>query len=130
MGSTDQTNDGRDFWAARAAAEETEADRQSVGNQSRRVQHGTPIRATATARPRASTFSRTRETQRLPRISARRSSTAGHYSGPIPVVGESRTVTATNSAFSDTFAQGSTVHIYKRPGLKRPRQDDAAESGL
>jgi hypothetical protein len=38
--------------------------------------------------------------------------TVGNYSGAISVVGESKSVTATNGAFSDTFAQGSTVHIY------------------
>jgi hypothetical protein len=38
---------------------------------------------------------------------------AGGYSGPVTVVGESRTLTATNGVFTDTFAKGSTVHIYQ-----------------
>ena len=56
-------------------------------------------------------FADTRDAETATNISAT-FSTAGHYSGPIPVVGESRTVTATNRTFSETFAQGSTVHIY------------------
>jgi hypothetical protein len=39
----------------------------------------------------------------------------GGYSGPVTVVNESRTVTATAGVFSDTFATGTTVHIYKVP---------------
>jgi hypothetical protein len=39
--------------------------------------------------------------------------TEGGYSGPVTVVGESRTVTATAGVFSDTFATGTTVHIYQ-----------------
>lgn len=41
--------------------------------------------------------------------------TAGSYTGPVTVVGESRTVTAVNGVFSDTFALASTVHIYQIP---------------
>jgi hypothetical protein len=39
--------------------------------------------------------------------------TADGYTGPVTVVGEGRTLQATNGVFTDTFAQGSTVHIYK-----------------
>lgn len=41
--------------------------------------------------------------------------TAGNYSGPVTVVGESRTVTATSGVFSDTFAKASDAHIYQLP---------------
>lgn len=37
------------------------------------------------------------------------------YSGPVTVVNESRTVTATNGVFSDAFATGTSVHIYLIP---------------
>ena len=56
-------------------------------------------------------FADTRDAESASNINAT-FTTVGNYSGAIPVVGESRTVTATNGAFSDTFAQGSTVHIY------------------
>jgi len=39
--------------------------------------------------------------------------TADHYTGPITVMGENRTLQAVNGVFTDTFASGSTVHIYK-----------------
>ena len=38
---------------------------------------------------------------------------ADHYSGPVTVVNEGRTITATNGVFTDTFAKAWTVHIYK-----------------
>lgn len=41
--------------------------------------------------------------------------TADGYTGPVTVVGENRTVQATNGVFTDTFAHGSTVHIYQIP---------------
>jgi hypothetical protein len=41
--------------------------------------------------------------------------TADGYTGPVTVVGENRTVQATNGIFADTFADGSTVHIYQVP---------------
>ncbi len=41
--------------------------------------------------------------------------TAGGYSGPVTVQGESRTVTATNGTFSDTFSGQTAVHIYIVP---------------
>ena len=56
-------------------------------------------------------FADTRDAESASNVNAT-FTTVGNYSGAIPVVGESRTVTATNGAFSDTFAQGSTVHIY------------------
>ena len=39
--------------------------------------------------------------------------TADHYSGPVTVVNESRTVQATNGVFTDTFATAASVHIYE-----------------
>lgn len=39
--------------------------------------------------------------------------TADNYTGPVTVINENRTVQATNGQFTDTFANGSTVHIYK-----------------
>jgi hypothetical protein len=39
--------------------------------------------------------------------------TADGYTGPVTVVGENRTVQATNGIFSDTFASASTVHVYE-----------------
>jgi hypothetical protein len=39
--------------------------------------------------------------------------TADGYTGPVTVVGENRTVQATGGQFTDTFATGSTVHIYE-----------------
>jgi hypothetical protein len=39
--------------------------------------------------------------------------TADGYSGPVTVAGENRTVQATGGQFTDTFATGATVHIYK-----------------
>ena len=56
-------------------------------------------------------FADTRDAGSASNISAT-FTTVGNYSGPIPVVGESRSITATNGTFSDTFALGSTVHIY------------------
>jgi hypothetical protein len=56
-------------------------------------------------------FADTRDAESASNISAT-FNTVGHYSGSIPVVGESRSVTATNGSFSDTFANGSTIHIY------------------
>jgi hypothetical protein len=41
--------------------------------------------------------------------------TADGYTGPVTVIGENRTVQATNGAFTDTFAHTSTVHIYQIP---------------
>jgi hypothetical protein len=41
--------------------------------------------------------------------------TSGGYSGPVTVQGESRTVTATNGTFSDTFSGQTAVHIYIVP---------------
>jgi hypothetical protein len=41
--------------------------------------------------------------------------TADGYTGPVTVVGENRTVPATNGVFTDTFAHGSTVHVYQIP---------------
>lgn len=38
---------------------------------------------------------------------------AGGFTGTVTVVGENRTVQAVNGVFSDTFATGSAVHIYK-----------------
>lgn len=40
---------------------------------------------------------------------------AGGYSGPVTVINEGRTVTATAGVFTDTFASASTIHIYKVP---------------
>jgi hypothetical protein len=56
-------------------------------------------------------FADTREAETAANIGAT-FTTAGHYSGSVPVVNESRSVTATSGAFNDTFAHGSTVHIY------------------
>jgi hypothetical protein len=56
-------------------------------------------------------FADTRDAESASNIGAT-FTTVGIYSGSIPVVGESRSVTATNGTFSDTFAHGSTVHIY------------------
>jgi hypothetical protein len=56
-------------------------------------------------------FADTRDAESASNISAT-FTTVGKYSGPIPVAGESRSVTATNGTFSDAFAHGSTVHIY------------------
>jgi hypothetical protein len=41
--------------------------------------------------------------------------TADGYSGPVTVVGENRSLTATNGVFSDTFAKASDIHIYQIP---------------
>ena len=41
--------------------------------------------------------------------------TADNYTGPITVIGENRTIQATNGHFTDTFAHASTVHIYQIP---------------
>jgi hypothetical protein len=41
--------------------------------------------------------------------------TADGYTGPVTVVGENRTVQSTNGVFTDTFAHGSTVHVYQIP---------------
>ena len=56
--------------------------------------------------------------------------TADHYTGPVQVICDTRTggdgdlnpgtcvnrtITATNGTFTDTFAKGSTVHIYQIP---------------
>lgn len=41
--------------------------------------------------------------------------TAGRYTGPVAVVNEARTVTATNGVFTDTFALATDVHIYQVP---------------
>jgi hypothetical protein len=41
--------------------------------------------------------------------------TADGYTGPVTVVGENRTVQATNGVFADAFANGSTVHVYQIP---------------
>jgi hypothetical protein len=59
-------------------------------------------------------FADTRESQAAANIAAT-FTTAGHYSGPVTVIGESRTVPASAGVFSDTFALGSTVHIYAIP---------------
>ena len=56
-------------------------------------------------------FADTRDAETASNVNAT-FTTVGKYSGSIPVVGESRTVTATNGTFNDTFAHGSTVHIY------------------
>lgn len=40
---------------------------------------------------------------------------AGSYSGPVTVVNESRTVTATAGQFTDTFADANATHIYQIP---------------
>jgi hypothetical protein len=40
---------------------------------------------------------------------------AGGYTGSVGVVNENRSVQATNGVFSDTFANGNTVHIYQIP---------------
>ena len=56
-------------------------------------------------------FADTRGAESASNISAT-FTTVGRYSGSIPVVGESRSVSGTNGTFSDTFAQGSTIHIY------------------
>ena len=39
--------------------------------------------------------------------------TADGYSGPVTVVNEGRTVTATSGVFTDTFATAYVTHIYK-----------------
>lgn len=59
-------------------------------------------------------FSDTRDAESTTGISAT-FTVAGSYSGPVTVVGENRTVTATDGVFSDTFANASTVHIYEIP---------------
>jgi hypothetical protein len=41
--------------------------------------------------------------------------TADQHTGPIVVIGESRTLTAANGVFTDTFAEASTIHIYQVP---------------
>ena len=38
---------------------------------------------------------------------------AGHYSGSVTVVGEGRTLQATNGVFTDRFANEDSVHIYR-----------------
>ncbi len=40
---------------------------------------------------------------------------AGGYSGPVVVQGESRTLTAANGVFSDSFAGQTAVHVYQVP---------------
>jgi hypothetical protein len=40
---------------------------------------------------------------------------AGGYTGPVTVVHENRTVHAVNGVFTDTFANDTSVHIYKIP---------------
>ena len=37
---------------------------------------------------------------------------ADNYAGPVTVLNENRTLTATNGAFQDTFANANSVHIY------------------
>jgi hypothetical protein len=38
---------------------------------------------------------------------------AGHYTGPVTVIDENRSLQATNGAFQDTFADGNAVHVYR-----------------
>jgi hypothetical protein len=38
---------------------------------------------------------------------------AGDYTGPVTVIGENRTLRAAHGAFTDTFADQDSVHIYK-----------------
>jgi hypothetical protein len=59
-------------------------------------------------------FADTRDAQSTTNISAK-FTTADGYTGPVTVVGENRTVQATNGVFTDTFANGTTVHIYQIP---------------
>jgi hypothetical protein len=59
-------------------------------------------------------FATPRESQTATNIQAT-FTTIDSYSGPVTVVNESRTVTATNGSFNDTFATGTTVHIYSIP---------------
>lgn len=59
-------------------------------------------------------FATTRDSETATSISAT-FTTADQYSGPVTVVNESRTVTATNGVFTDTFATGAAVHIYRIP---------------
>ena len=59
-------------------------------------------------------FATTRESETVTNLSAT-FTTSGHYTGPVTVVNESRTVSATNGVFSDTFANSWTVHIYQIP---------------
>lgn len=59
-------------------------------------------------------FATTRNSQTAPNTAATFYCVDG-YSGPVTVVGESRHVTAVNGVFSDTFAAGTTVHIYQVP---------------
>lgn len=57
-------------------------------------------------------FTATRESGTATNIAATFTLCYG-YSGPVTVVGESRTVQAVDGVFTDTFAQASTVHIYQ-----------------
>ena len=59
-------------------------------------------------------FATTRESGTAANIAAT-FTTMDRYTGAVTVVGESRTVQAANGVFSDTFALGSTVHIYQIP---------------
>ena len=59
-------------------------------------------------------FCDTRESRTARDISAT-FTTADRYSGPVTVINENRTVTAADGVFTDTFATGSTVHIYSIP---------------
>lgn len=57
-------------------------------------------------------FADTRASESTTNISAT-FTTADGYNGPVSVINESRTITATNGVFTDTFANGMTIHIYK-----------------
>jgi len=74
-------------------------------------------------------FADTRDAESASNISAT-FTTAGNYTGPVEAICDSRsggdgdlnpgtcvnrTITATNGVFTDTFAKGSTVHIYQIP---------------
>jgi hypothetical protein len=59
-------------------------------------------------------FATTRASETATNIAAT-FTTADLYTGPVTVVGESRTVTAVRGVFSDTFATGATVHVYQVP---------------
>lgn len=59
-------------------------------------------------------FAATRESQKAVNL-ATTFTTADHYTGPVTVTGENRTIPAVNGVFTDTFATGATVHIYQIP---------------
>lgn len=61
-------------------------------------------------------FATTRASQTATNIAAT-FTCAGGYTGPVTVVGESRTVNAAGGVFHDTFATGATVHVYQLPAV-------------